>query len=410
MRILIAGQTFYKKNNGQAVFTIHLAEGLAQAGHEVLVLAPSEKARSYSKKHNGLTLQTVPTIPFNDNVNVTGFSAGVIEKTITRFEPDVVHLQDHYFLCRTTLEAAHRHNILTVGTNHFLPENLTYNLRIPGWGRQPVHYLMWKNMLSVFNRLHAVTTPTETAVRILRRQDIHVPIQAISCGVDISRFKPRPTLNRAKVRRRYGLDPHKTLFLFVGRIDREKGLDVLMKAMDSLKRDDIQLAIAGRSSYMNTLRTLRRNLSLQDHVVFTGFVPEADLPLLINSADIFAMPSGAELQSIATLEAMSSGLPVLAANARALPELVSHQQNGYLFKLDSVSDAAHGIACLVDNQPQWPQMRAASLETANIHSLPNTIRRYADLYQELLAFPHAVLAPSTSKPASKKRQLVDPQY
>ena len=77
MRILIAGQTYYIKNNGQAVFTINLAEGLAQAGHSVLVLAPSERARPYRKQHNGLTIQTVPTMTLPFNVNVMAQAAAV---------------------------------------------------------------------------------------------------------------------------------------------------------------------------------------------------------------------------------------------------------------------------------------------------------------------------------------------
>ncbi|MBN1992512.1 MAG: glycosyltransferase [Anaerolineae bacterium] len=396
MRILIAGQTFYKRNNGQAVFTINLAEGLAQVGHEVLVVAPSERGRPYAKKHNGLTIQTVPTLPFNDNVNVSGFSDGIVERTVVDFKPDLIHIQDHYFICRSVLKTARKYDIPRMGTNHFLPENLTDNFRIPAWASQPIHRLLWQNMLAVFNTLHAATTPTETAVRILRQQQINVPVQAISCGVDQARFKPRPNLNRAEIRRRYGLHPAKTLFIFVGRVDREKGLDVLMEAIKRLNRHNIQLAVAGRSSYLNTLQTLRRNLSLQQDVVFTGFIPGDDLPLLLNSADIFAMPSGAELQSIATLEAMSSGLPVLAANARALPELVEHKVNGYLFQLGSISDAAHGLAMLADAKAQWPQMRAASLARAQAHSLPITVQCYAGLYQNLLTYPYAIkVSPST---------------
>ncbi len=392
MRILIAGQTFYKKNNGQAVFTIHLAEGLARNGHDVLVVAPSEKARPYRKFHQRLTIQTVPTIPLNDNLNITGFSQKIVAQAIAKFRPEIIHLQDHYFLCRTVLKVAQQNNILTVGSNHFLPENLTCNMSIPNALRQPIQQWMWQNMLAVFNQLHAVTTPTETAVRILRQQNIHLPvhaIRAISCGVNLQRFKPRPELDRAEIRRGYGLNPAKTLFLFVGRVDKEKGLDVLMKAINTLNRSDIQLAIAGRSSYLNILQTLQRNLALQEHVVFTGFIPDEDLPLLLNSADIFAMPSGAELQSIATLEAMSSGLPILAANARALPELVGHKENGYLFKLNSVSDAARGLAFLADNKHLWPQMRTVSLAKADSHSLANTIRHYTNLYKNLIASPDA---------------------
>jgi 1,2-diacylglycerol 3-alpha-glucosyltransferase len=403
MRVLIAGQTFYRRNNGQAVFTINLAEGLAQAGHEVLVIIPSEHGWAYHRSHHNLTIQTVLTLPFNDKVNVTAFSQNTVNRTMAEFKPNIIHIQDHYFLSRSVLQAGRRYRIVQVGTNHFLPENLTYNLRIPGWLRKPVHRLLWQTMLQVFNTVQSVTTPTETAVRILRQQHIQAPVQAISCGVDQTRFKPRPDANRIAMRLRYGLDPAKTVFIYVGRIDREKGLDILMRAFNTLQRDDIQLAIVGqRSSYSNTLSALRQRLSLQHQVILTGFVPDEDLPRLLNSVDIFAMPSGAELQSIATLEAMSSGLPVLAANARALPELVEHNMNGYLFEVDKVAAAARGITALADNRDQWARMGAASLARVRAHSLPNTIQRYASLYRDLQAYPYGVKAISANITTSQE--------
>ena len=213
MHILIAGQTFYRKNNGQAVFTINLAEGLAQAGHQVLVIGPSDMGRAYRKSFNSLTLQTVPTLPLNQSVNITAFSKRIIEQTLAEFNPDVVHIQDHYFISRAVMRATRREDLVRVGTNHFLPDNLTYNLWIPAWAQPPLHRLLWNNMLEVFQKLHAATTPTETAVRILRQQGLEIPLQAISCGINPHRFKPRPHLNRTKMRQRYGLDPQKTLFL-----------------------------------------------------------------------------------------------------------------------------------------------------------------------------------------------------
>jgi 1,2-diacylglycerol 3-alpha-glucosyltransferase len=407
MRILIAGQTFYKKNNGQGVFTINLAEGLAHTGHEVLLIIPSAQGRPYRQNQPGLTIQTVPTLPFNDKVNITAFSQSIINQAVAQFRPQLVHIQDHYFISRAVLQAARRQQIVQVGTNHFLPENLTYNLRIPGWFRKPVNRWLWQTMLDVFNTLHAVTTPTETAVRILRQQRLQSPVQAISCGVDQSRFKPRPGLHRAEIRRRYNLDPAKTLFMYVGRIDREKGLDVLLHALHTLRRDDLQLAIVGQpSGYMADLSALSQRLAVHNQVIFTGFVPSDDLPLLLNSADIFAMPSGAELQSIATLEAMSSGLPVLAARARALPELVEPHVNGYLFELNNAADAARGLAALADKRAEWASMGATSLAKAGLHSLANTIQRYANFYQTMLAYPYIAKVNPARAARSKEQQVV----
>jgi len=393
MRILITGQTYYYKNNGQAVFTINLAQGLAEAGHSVRLLLPARGGFPYQRRQGRLHLQAVPTLtlPFNLNISLTGDEP--VARSLAQFQPDLVHLQDHYFLSRRVLRAARQQGRPVIGTNHFLPDNLTYNLPMPGPVRKRANAWLWQTMLAVFNTLDAVTTPTETAAGILRQQGLRRPIQAISCGVEQTRFYPRPELDRAALRRRYGLDPAKTLLLYVGRVDREKELHILIQALDRLKRDDLQLAIVGKGSHRAPLKALCRTLALGQTVVFPGYVRADSLPLLFNSADIFAMPSRAELQSIATLEAMASGLPVLAAQARALPELVAHGQNGYLFEVGNVADAARGISILAKQRGRWPAMGRVSRTKATEHSLPNTIKHYLDLYQQVCAPPRRAKQP-----------------
>ncbi len=382
-KILIAGQTYYRCDNGQAAFTLHLAEGLAQAGHQVLVLAPSDTGWPYRRQRRGVTLQTVPTLDLGHNLNVTALAGHVVTQTLLEFQPDVIHLQDHYFLSRAVLRAAHQHGFTVVGTNHFLPENLVENMPVPAWGRSSAIRWLWHNMLSVYNQFAAVTTPTPTAVAILRQQPLHVPVQAISCGIDVERFRPRPSLDRAAMRRKYGLSPDKRVFLYVGRVDREKGLAVMVKALAALPSDEAQFVVAGKGSYLAELQQLIEELGVSRQVVCTGFVPDEDLPLLLNSADVFVMLSHAELQSIATLEAMASGLPVLAANARALPELVTTGVNGVLVAPDDVADTQRGLLTLLNSQSRWAEMGTASRAKAQQHARSSSIQRYAEWYQQV---------------------------
>jgi glycosyltransferase involved in cell wall biosynthesis len=102
------------------------------------------------------------------------------------------------------------------------------------------------------------------------------------------------------------------------------------------------------------------------------------------SADIFVMPSTAELQSIATLEAMSCGKPVLAANARALPELVEHEVNGYLFESDNATNAAYWMNKFLEKPEDWAAMGKAGFKRSQLHSLSNTIQAYEECYQVVI--------------------------
>jgi 1,2-diacylglycerol 3-alpha-glucosyltransferase len=381
MRILLAGQAFYQPNNGQAVFTINLAEGLVAAGHAVMVLAPSPTGHPYRTEQQGVVLQTVAALPLKYNANITAFSDRLVAQTGAAFHPDVVHIQDHYFLSRSVLRMVRQQPIKHIGTNHFLPANLTANARLPRWLRPAVEQWLWRNMLAVYNRLDGVTTPTQTGVTILQQAGLQVPVQAISCGVDVWRFRPRPELDRAAVRRKYGLARDKTLLLYVGRLDAEKCIDTVIRALAILRRNDVQFAIAGAGSYRRALEALVRACGLEAQVRFTGFIPEAELPRLLNSADAFIMPSYVELQSIATLEAMASGLPVLAADACALPELVQPAVNGDLFAPHDPAAVACSIIQLLNERTRWAALGAASRTQVEVHARVQTIQRYLTWYQ-----------------------------
>jgi glycosyltransferase involved in cell wall biosynthesis len=246
-----------------------------------------------------------------------------------------------------------------------------------------VDHFIWNTVVSVFNRVTVVTTPTETAAQILRRQKVRVPVQAISCGVDLAHFCPDPDISRAEIRQRCGLDPQRVVLLFVGRLAREKRIEVLLEAIHRLDRDDLQLAIAGSGKHERALRALAGRLALDGRVVFTGFVPADKLPALLNSVDLFAIASDSETQSIATLEAMATGRPVLAADARALPELVQSGLNGYLFRAGDVEDACRRITQLAGEKTRWALMGAAGRAMARRHSLESTVRSYEALYRHL---------------------------
>ena len=235
-----------------------------------------------------------------------------------------------------------------------------------------------------FNSLDVVTAPSSTAAEIIRSQGVHVPVYPISCGVSLARFHPDAAVDKKALRLRYGLDPERKTFLFVGRVDREKRVDLLIRAIKILARKDIQLTVTGTGAALPMLKALGHRLQIEDQVRFTDFVPASDLPGLLNSAEFFAMPSEAELLSIASLEAMASGLPLLAARARALPELVTDGLNGYLFKPGDAADAARCMALLADHPENWAKMGATSLEKVVPHDIENVLERYEELYTQLL--------------------------
>lgn len=406
LRILIASQV-YSDGNGQGGFALRLAENLAKQGHQVKVLTPSDRPVSYTVMVNGVQVEKFAAVHLSmihPAIHVTPWPSVRVKKNFREFVPDVVHIQDHYFLCQAVIREARKHQTPLIGTNHFLPGNLLpFLVGFPKL-QNLAGRILWKIMLYFFNQVDAATTPSHAAAEILHQQDIHFPVYVISNGVDTERFTFDPTVDRQGVRRRYGLAADKTIFLYVGRLDGEKRVDVLLDAVSKMPNDDFQLAIAGDGIQNQALRHQAHSLGLNERVVFLGYVSAEDLPALYVSADIFVMPSPEELQSIATLEAISCGKPALAANARALPELVVHGVNGYLFEPDNPTDAAHWMNKLLDAPEQRAEMGQAGIMLSKSHSLDNTVQAYEECYRMVIEKRAGTRKPS----ANKGMKILDP--
>ncbi len=130
------------------------------------------------------------------------------------------------------------------------------------------------------------------------------------------------------------------MFFFVGRVDREKCLDVIIHAIQFIESGRYSFCDCWERCCKRQLIALVQELGLEQKVHFTGFIPNTDLPSVLNSIDIFTMPSEAEFLSIASLQAMACARPMLVADAVALPELVTADENGFLFHPGDVDDAA----------------------------------------------------------------------
>jgi len=389
MRVLIVGTTYFPAANGQAVFTTHLADGLASRGHAVTVAVPTADGQGPYER-NGVRVRVISSLSldrWHPDAAVPVLPARALGRAGFATPAEVVHIQDHYPLSRAAARLARDLGVPVVGTNHFMPENLKPYLPLSQLAGRAYDQLLWRWMLDLFNRLDLVTAPSATAAEMLRRNGLRTPVCAISCGVDVDRFRPMPGTDRSAWRRRYALPEEGMLCLYVGRLDAEKGIDVLLGALQRLARDDVTVGIAGKGAARPALERLAATLGVAARARFLGFVPDGDLPSLLNSADLFVMPSTAELLSIATLEAMACGRPVVAAAAGALPELVSSGENGYLFAPGDAEDAARCLARAVSAPERLAAMGLDSRRRALAHALDGVLAGYEEIYCRLLRSP-----------------------
>jgi len=146
-----------------------------------------------------------------------------------------------------------------------------------------------------------------------------------------------------------------------------------------------ELEIIGDGTCRADWTALADRLGLGARVRFRGFVSEDELLAAYGRAAVFCMPGVAELQSLATLEAMAAGTPVVAADAMALPHLVHHGRNGWLYTPGTVGELTASLASLLSDEVLRSRMGAVSREIAAEHAIGGTLDRFEAIYRQVLA-------------------------
>ena len=384
MKILIASDLHWPTINGVATFSRTLAQGLAARGHDVLVIAPSQIGRKYKEvddNHPIYRTRSVP-FPFYQNFRISINPQREVKKIIEEFEPDVIHIQMLMWIGQAAMRYGNRAGIPIVSTNHAMPENLLDNLRLLAPVARPINYMLKEYGRRFHSKSDCVTMPTQSAIDMFN-VELPKPMLAISNGINLSRFQPgKPP---KKLYKTYKIPENRKIITYVGRLDAEKHLWLLVKAFAKIRRGrDVQLVIVGDGTDRDNLQELVRELKLVKRTTFTGRVPDDDLTQLHRIGTVFAMPSPAELQSIALLEAMASGKPTVAVDAGALSELCQDGVNGELCEQDNVEQMAAGLAKILDDDALAKTYGEKSLEIAKTHDIEYTLDRFEEVYKDVM--------------------------
>jgi glycosyltransferase involved in cell wall biosynthesis len=376
VRIMVVTDQYEPMVGGVPTVTRELAQGLADRGHAVALVVPSPRTRGWLDTEAKVSVTHLGSLrwPWYEGMRLAIISRSAADKLIAAFAPDVAHIHSPVTLGVTARMGACRQRVPVVYTNHYLPDNVRPSVTARS---QVVDAVFYRHVVGFSNRCTHVTAPTATALRLLRERGLRVPSRVVSNGVDLRRYAPGPA--DAQLRRRYGLQADRPLILSVGRLSPEKRVDVLLTAAARLSLD-AQVAIAGAGPDEARLRAQAERLGLTRNVRFLGFVPTADLPGLYRLADIFAIASEAELQSLTTMEAMATGLPVVAVDALALGELVGHGHNGFLARPGRASDFAAHLDRLSSDSRLRAEMSAASLQTISSHERHRWLAEWESLY------------------------------
>lgn len=383
VKILIIAETYPPEINGASRFGKRLVEGLSQIGYKVYVIAPHSNKHSTMtvSEDNGIVEYRLPSHAMFSHQSFRMCFPWQIKKAIAtifnQVQPDVVHIQCHFSIGRVAVKEAYARQIPIVATLHVMPENITPYLPLPSWLINHLINYLFYDLKKVLSKVNTITIPTDLAAKVFKER-IDLPILTISNGINSEEFE----LKKNEIIQK----KTNPTVLFVGRIAREKHIDVLIKAISMLPRElNIHLNVVGDGEIIQELKNLAHNLHIAKNVTFLGVLSEESLRLAYLQATLFCMPGTAELQSLATLEAMSASLPVVLADALALPHLVTEGDNGFLFRPNDSADLAEKIKKILELPEDLQfKMGQSSRKMVTQHQIKNTLSRFEAVYKALI--------------------------
>jgi glycosyltransferase involved in cell wall biosynthesis len=389
MRIALMCQAYPPMVSGISVAVHHLAEGLVRRGHGVMVLSASDRGEAYRDVRGGVELVRLasrPT-PARRGQRWAWWSRDEIERYLDDFRPDVLHLHDPVLGGLVMPSFARERRLPLIVTAHALPWYVSAQAPdLPGL-RSLVEAAMWAFASDLISQCQAVVAPSRfTASQVDARGGPGAVV--ISNGVDLQRFHPEPASHeeRQTILERFGLDPARPVILHVGRVDREKNVDdVVRAAAIAMASTDAQLLVVGDGNRLKDVQELARELGIGRSSRFIGFVePSGDLPGLYRAGSVFVIASELESEGIVVLEAAACGVPIVAVRATSMPELVEEPGCGLLVPPGDVHAMADRIVQILRDPAAQRAFGQAGVAMAGEHSLEATLERHEALYQSLL--------------------------
>lgn len=374
MRLLLINSEYPPIGGGAGNATAHIARHFAGMGHETTVVTSQFEDMLEREQSGNLTVYRIPALrrrqdrsgPLEQILFILSASFWTAS-LVSRRKPDatLAFFGAPSGVIAYLLKKRFKVPYVVSLRGGDVPGFRPYDFRI-------YHQLLAPSLRMIWRNAGAVVANSNGLRDLALAFDSHYEIPIIPNGVDLDLYA---TSSR---------DWQSPQILSVGRLVHQKGFDIGMRALAGLKDLDWHWSIAGDGPEMDSLRGLAEKLGIRDRVTFTGWQSREELIQCYKQSNLFLFPSRHEGMPNAVLEAMASGLPVIATRIAGNEELVVHEETGFLVQSENVDALQPALRKLIENAALRQTMGTASRQRVEeSYSWESTARQYALLLEKV---------------------------
>ena len=384
MRVAIFSDTYPPFINGVSTSTYNLATTLKEHGNEVLVVTPLARDGEMEYKDGVLY------VPGLEMKKIYGYRSTSIYSTkamsiIRDFDPEIIHNQTDYTIGVFAKIVARMLSIPIIYTYHTAIEDYSYYIT-HGFLDRIAKKIVRTYSNNVARSSTEYITPSIKIKEFTRAVGNDIYINVIPTGIDFSLFKANQ-IDPAKIKEfkeKYNIGDNTKIFLILGRIAREKSMDVSLKCFayyhEKHPEVDKKFVVVGGGPQLEEYQELAKSLGIGDYTIFIGPVPSSEVPFYYNIADIYTSASLTETQGLTFMEAMASETIVIARYDDNLSGTIIDNKTGFFFTdEESFTEKVEKIFSL--NEEELTEIKKAAIDVCNIYSIEKFYQNIMEVYK-----------------------------
>ena len=390
MKIFYSLEVFTPHISGVTVSTDRLASYFSSLkDYETYIITASDSGdfliEKTKKGYSLIKIRSYPS-PIGKDTKVSYFAKLNAKKIIDQFQPDLIHLQDPLFISLSLASEAKKRQIPVIMTQH---NSLEFPLSYLGF---PKFFKNWSTSIvksyyqTIFHKYcDLIIAPSHFIEEEIKKISPDIPTQVISNGIDLKRIEGVKITEDFLEKYQFKDIVNKPIVLYVGRISQEKNLKTLLKSIPLiLKNQEATFLFVGEGKLKEEMIKELEKLSLLERIRFCSVKePNSDeIYCFYKLATLFVMPSLIEAQSLATMEAMACGLPIVASNKGALPELVKDEENGFLVDGLNPEEMATAVLKIINDSNLQRKFSLKSKEIIASHDINQVYPLLKNIYEE----------------------------